>query len=50
VLYLALVVQQFGTESHAQVFSVIVFTVLLSVLLHGLSAAPLAAAYGRSER
>jgi NhaP-type Na+/H+ or K+/H+ antiporter len=49
VLYLALVVQQFGTEQHVQVFSVIVLTVLLSVLLHGLSAAPISAAYGRSE-
>ena len=53
VLYLALVVQRFGTEDHVQVvqvFAVIVLTVLLSVLLHGLSAAPLSAAYGRNER
>jgi sodium/hydrogen antiporter len=50
VLYLALVVQRFGTEHHAQVFAIIVLTVLLSVLLHGLSAAPLSAAYGRKER
>jgi sodium/hydrogen antiporter len=49
VLYLALVVQQFGSERHVEVFSVIVLTVLLSVLLHGLSAAPLSAAYGRGE-
>jgi NhaP-type Na+/H+ or K+/H+ antiporter len=50
VLYLALVVQRFGIERHVQVFSMIALTVLLSVLLHGLSAAPLSAAYGRSER
>jgi len=49
VLYLALVVQRFGTEHHAQVFALIVLTVLLSVVLHGLSAAPLSAAYGRKE-
>lgn len=50
VLYLALVVQQFGIKPHATVFAVIVLTVLLSVILHGLSAAPLAAAYGRRQR
>jgi NhaP-type Na+/H+ or K+/H+ antiporter len=50
VLYLALVVQRFGLENHATVFAVIVLTVLASVLLHGLSAAPLSAAYGRSRR
>jgi sodium/hydrogen antiporter len=50
VLYVALVVQRFGIERHVQVFSVIVLTVLLSVLLHGISAAPVSAAYGRSER
>ena len=49
VLYLALVMQQFGSEHNVEVFSVIVLTVLLSVFLHGLSAAPLSAAYGRSE-
>ena len=50
VLYLALVVQQFGVERHTTVFAVIVLTVLLSVVLHGLSAAPLSAAYGRRQR
>ena len=49
VLYLALVVQQFGVERHTTVFAVIVLTVLLSVVLHGLSAAPLSAAYGRRQ-
>jgi NhaP-type Na+/H+ or K+/H+ antiporter len=48
VLYLAIVVQRFGLERNETVFAVIVLTVLLSVLLHGLTAAPLSAAYGRS--
>jgi len=43
------VVQQFGVERHTTVFAVIVLTVLLSVVLHGLSAAPLSAAYGRRQ-
>jgi NhaP-type Na+/H+ or K+/H+ antiporter len=50
VLYLALVVQQFGMQGHERLFGVVVLTVLLSVFLHGMSAAPLSAAYGRSTR
>jgi NhaP-type Na+/H+ or K+/H+ antiporter len=49
VLYLALVVQQFGFAGHERLFGVVVLTVLASVLLHGLSAAPLAALYGRAR-
>lgn len=48
VLYLALFVQHFGLRGHDRLFSVVVLTVLLSALLHGLTAAPLSAAYGRS--
>jgi NhaP-type Na+/H+ or K+/H+ antiporter len=50
VLYLAIVVQRFGMAGHERVFSVIVLTVLLSVLLHGLSAAPLSATYAARVR
>ena len=46
VLYLAMVAQQFP-QRPAAVDAAIALTVLLSVALHGLSAAPLAAAYGR---
>jgi NhaP-type Na+/H+ or K+/H+ antiporter len=49
VLYLALVVDRFGFAGHERVFAVIVLTVLLSVVLHGMTAAPLAARYGRAE-
>jgi NhaP-type Na+/H+ or K+/H+ antiporter len=48
VLYLALFVQHFGLRGNDRLFSVVVLTVLLSALLHGLTAAPLSAAYGRS--
>jgi NhaP-type Na+/H+ or K+/H+ antiporter len=46
VLYLAMVAQQFPQRPPV-VDAAITLTVLLSVALHGLSAAPLAAAYGR---
>jgi NhaP-type Na+/H+ or K+/H+ antiporter len=47
VLYLALVVDRFGFADHERVFAVVVLTVLLSVLLHGMTAAPLASRFGR---
>jgi len=47
VLYVAVLLQAFGVTRLPVVFPVVVLTVLLSVLLHGVTAAPLAAAYGR---
>ncbi len=47
VLYLSLVIDRFGFQGQERIFSVIVLTVLLSVLLHGATAAPSAALYGR---
>jgi sodium/hydrogen antiporter len=46
VLYLALVIDRFGLGGHETLFATIVLTVLLSIFLHGMSAAPLARAYG----
>lgn len=49
VLYLSLVIDRFGFEGQEQVFAVVVLTVLLSILLHGATAAPSAALYHRRE-
>jgi NhaP-type Na+/H+ and K+/H+ antiporters len=49
VLYLSLVVDQFGFAGQERIFSVVVLTVLLSILLHGATAAPSVTAYGRRE-
>lgn len=42
VLYLTLAVDRFGLPGHETVFATVVLTVLLSIFLHGVSAAPLA--------
>lgn len=49
VLYLSLVIDRFGFVGQEQVFAVVVLTVLLSILLHGATAAPSAALYHRRE-
>lgn len=48
VLYLLMIVGSIGVPGNERMLSVIVLTVLLSVLLHGISAVPLANLYGRS--
>ena len=45
VLYLQMVVIDLGFEGYQPALAVIVLTVLLSVVLHGVSAQPLAARY-----
>jgi NhaP-type Na+/H+ or K+/H+ antiporter len=45
VLYLLIVVNDLGLAGHERILSVIVLTVLLSVFLHGISAAPLSRLY-----
>jgi NhaP-type Na+/H+ or K+/H+ antiporter len=45
VLYLLIVVNDLGVAGHGRILSVIVLTVLLSVFLHGVSAAPLSRLY-----
>jgi NhaP-type Na+/H+ or K+/H+ antiporter len=47
ILYLIIVVGKLGAQKLEYVLSVIVLTVLLSVFAHGVSAVPLAGAYGR---
>jgi NhaP-type Na+/H+ or K+/H+ antiporter len=47
ILYLIIVVGKLGAQKLEYVLSVIVLTVLLSVLAHGVTAVPLAGAYGR---
>jgi NhaP-type Na+/H+ or K+/H+ antiporter len=47
ILYLLLVVGKLGAKGLEYLLSVIVLTVLLSVLAHGLTAVPLAGALGR---
>ena len=49
VLYLLLMVIKIGSEGFEPVISVIVLTVLLSILLHGLTAVPLSGMYGRKK-
>ena len=47
ILYLLIVVNELGIKGYERILSVIILTVLLSVFLHGLTAAPLAALYAR---
>lgn len=47
VLYTLMVVGAIGLKGHEQALSVIVLTVLISVFLHGLTAVPLSALYGK---
>jgi sodium/hydrogen antiporter len=49
VLYSLMVVGALGSKGHEQALSVIVLTVLISVFVHGLSAVPLSALYGKRE-
>jgi len=46
VLYLALAIDRSGLQGRETVFATVVLTVLLSIFLHGMSAAPLARLYG----
>jgi sodium/hydrogen antiporter len=46
VLYLLLMVIKLGSEGFERIISVIVLTVLLSILLHGLTAVPFSKMYG----
>lgn len=45
VLYLIMALMAIGLKGHEAIFSVIVLTVLLSILLHGISALPLSKLY-----
>jgi len=47
ILYLIIVIGKLGSEKLEYVLAVIVLTVLLSVFAHGVTAVPLAGAYGR---
>ena len=47
ILYLLIVVGKLGTQKLEYLLAVIVLTVMLSVLAHGVTAVPLAGAYGR---
>lgn len=47
VLYLSLVIDHFGFQGQERIFAVIVLTVLLSIVLHGATAAPSAALLNR---
>jgi NhaP-type Na+/H+ or K+/H+ antiporter len=47
ILYLLMIVKFLGTTGYETLIATGVQTVTLSVLLHGLTAAPLASAYGR---
>lgn len=49
VLYLTLMIDELGLAGHETVVAVVSLTVLLSILVHGASATPLAAAYGRRQ-
>ena len=49
VLYLLIVVNELGVSGYERILSVIILTVALSVFLHGLTAAPLAALYAKHE-
>ena len=48
VLYLLMAVASIGMEGHERIFSVIVLTVTISVIAHGISAAPLSKLYGKT--
>lgn len=47
ILYSLMVVGQLGVKEHEQALSVIILTVLISVFVHGASAVPLSALYGK---
>jgi len=49
VLYLLIVVGEIGVEGYERMLSVIVLTVMLSIFLHGISAVPLSAIYGKKQ-
>ena len=49
VLYSLMVVGQLGKKGYEQALSVIVLTVLISVFVHGVSAVPLSALYGKED-
>jgi len=48
VLYLLMAVASIGIEGHERIFSVIVLTVMISVVAHGVSAVPLTKLYGKT--
>lgn len=51
VLYVLIVVNKIGTiKGHETIYAVISLTILLSIILHGLSAQPLARLYGRTHK
>jgi len=47
ILFVLLILEEAGIPHHAEILSITVLTVALSVVLHGVSAAPLAKLYGR---
>ncbi len=47
IVYAVLIVEAGGIQGAEELFTIAAWTILLSVLLHGLSAAPLSRAYGR---
>ena len=47
ILFVLLILEEAEIPHHAEILSITVITVALSVLLHGISAAPLAKLYGR---
>jgi NhaP-type Na+/H+ or K+/H+ antiporter len=49
VLYLTLVLDRLGAAGQEEMVAVVSLTVLLSILAHGVSATPLATAYGRRQ-
>ncbi|SFV52409.1 Na+/H+ antiporter [hydrothermal vent metagenome] len=50
ILYILVAVHQLGgVEGHEKIFSAATLTILLSILLHGLSAKPLARLYAKSQ-
>jgi NhaP-type Na+/H+ or K+/H+ antiporter len=48
VLYLLMAVASIGVDGHERIVSVIVLTVTISVIAHGISAVPLAKLYGKA--
>jgi len=47
ILFVLLILEQYPVPEHRAIHTCVVLTVALSILLHGVSAGPLAAAYGR---
>ena len=47
ILFVLLILDETEVAHHNEIFATVMLTVLLSAVLHGISAAPLAAAYGR---